>query len=205
MRTQTPLLVAALALGLGCAGFGLHQISSADINRGAVPASHPLTLPTPDRFIFATPISSPVGAKPSHLRIPTLGVNAPIVSVSVHAGELGVPDNPHVVGWWERGALAGARHGTVVLDGHVDTAADGPGALFHLADLHLDTPLTLSTPIGEFDYVVRAVRHYPKTALPEDIFDTSGLPRLSIITCGGSFNRSTLEYSDNIVVYATPR
>ncbi len=205
MRAQTPLLLAALALGLGCAGFGLHLTSSADTSRGAVPASHPLRPPTPDGFILSTPISSAVGAKPSRLRIPALGVDAPIVSVRVHAGELGVPDNPHVVGWWERGAPAGAPQGTVVLDGHVDTAADGPGALFHLADLHLDTPLTLSTANREFGYVVRAVRRYPKTALPEDIFDTSGLPRLSIITCGGHFNSRTLQYSDNIVVYATPR
>jgi hypothetical protein len=205
MRGQTPLLVAALALGLACAGFGFHQAALADTNRGDVPASHPLPLPTPDKLVLPTPISSPMGAEPSRLRIPTLGVDAPIVSVSVHAGELGVPDNPHMVGWWERGALAGALQGTVVLDGHVDTVADGPGALFHLADLQVDTPLTLSTPDRQFDYVVRAVRRYPKTGLPEDIFNTSGLPRLSIITCGGFFNRITRQYADNIVVFATPR
>ena len=68
--------------------------------------------------------------KPVRIELPTLGVGAPVVPVAVSRdGALAVPENPHVVGWWAGGGEA------LVLDGHVDTAAAGPGALFHLVDL----------------------------------------------------------------------
>ena len=37
-----------------------------------------------------------------------------------------------------------------------------------------------------------------------DVFDTSGAPRLSLVTCGGVFNSQTGHYLDNVIVTATP-
>ena len=60
------------------------------------------------------------------------------------------------------------------------------------------------TASGRLTYVVQAVRSYPKAALPVEVFDRSGAPRLVLITCGGSFDRRTRHYADNIVAYAVP-
>jgi hypothetical protein len=131
------------------------------------------------------------GAIPRRLALPTLQVDAPIVPVGLlPSGGLGGPPHPHVLGWWPDGARPATRHGSVVIDGHVDTAADGPGALFHLRELRLGDPLVLSTEQGSQHYVIAALRSYPKAHLSAEVFASSGPPRLVLITCGGAFNHS---------------
>jgi hypothetical protein len=52
--------------------------------------------------------------------------------------------------------------------------------------------------------VVERVEHVPKEALPtERIWNHTREPVLRLITCGGSFDRSTGHYRDNVIVYAT--
>jgi hypothetical protein len=52
---------------------------------------------------------------------------------------------------------------------------------------------------------VSEIAQYPKEELPFDrIFAKAGDPILTLITCGGTFDRSLNAYDDNIVVYATP-
>ena len=52
--------------------------------------------------------------------------------------------------------------------------------------------------------VVARVR-YGKSELPLDaIFAREGPPVLTLITCGGSFNRTSRSYDSNDVVYAVP-
>ena len=46
---------------------------------------------------------------------------------------------------------------------------------------------------------------YAKDELPVDrIFSKDSDPVLTLITCGGDFNRSLRSYSDNVVAYAEP-
>ena len=145
------------------------------------------------------------GAIPRHLALPSLHVDAPIMPVEIHpGGDLTVPDNPHVLGWWQAGARPDTRQGSVVIDGHVDTATDGPGALFSLRQLRPGDPVLLTTDHGSWHYTVAALRSYPKANLPAEVFTPTGPPRLVIITCGGAFNPTTRQYADNIITYALP-
>ncbi len=57
---------------------------------------------------------------------------------------------------------------------------------------------------GQRPFVVTAVERYPKAALPPEIFASSGSPQLTLVTCGGRFDRSRRSYDDNVVVYARP-
>jgi hypothetical protein len=133
------------------------------------------------------------------------GRGRPVVPVDVEpGGALRVPDDPGVLGWWQAGARPGSGHGTVVVDGHVDTARDGPGAFYHLRALRPGDQVRLRTDRGTQGYVVRAVRSFPKTALPPELFTTDGPPRLALVTCGGSFDQHTRQYADNVVAYAVP-
>ena len=90
-----------------------------------------------------------------------------------------------------------------MLDGHVDSAVAGPGALFRLADLAAgDTGGLTGTDGANHRFTVTEVHSYPKTTLPAEVFRPSA--RLVIITCGGHFDRHRLQYDDNIVAYADP-
>jgi hypothetical protein len=142
---------------------------------------------------------------PVRLVATAAGVDAPVIPVGVDPDRgLAVPTDPSVVGWWRDGAQPGSLAGSVVLAGHVDTRADGPGALFRLVSLRPRDEVVVGTPAGTVDYVVEAVRRYPKAGLPAEAFATTGRPRLVLITCGGAFDGRTRHYSDNVVVYATP-
>ena len=135
-----------------------------------------------------------------------LEVVATVDSVATVDGQLRVPADPRTVGWWAGGAQPGSRSGTVVLDGHVDSAGSGLGALFHVTALRAGDLVAVTTARSDqVTYRVTARRSYPKTAaLPPDLFAASGPPRLVLITCGGQFDRHALSYRDNVVIFATP-
>jgi hypothetical protein len=145
---------------------------------------------------------------PVRLRLSRLHVDAPVLPVSVGPdGLLGVPDNPHRLGWWTRSSRPGMPSGSVVIDGHVDSAALGLGALFRLREARPgDVVLLTDAAGGSIRYTVVARRSYAKTSLPvAEVFASGVSPRLVILTCGGPFDQSTRHYADNIVVYAVPR
>jgi hypothetical protein len=54
------------------------------------------------------------------------------------------------------------------------------------------------------DYAVVERTMYDKDALPADLWRNSGPETLVLITCGGTLNKSTRRYEQNIVVYAVP-
>jgi hypothetical protein len=145
-----------------------------------------------------------VGA-PVRLQIRALGVDAVVHPVDVGSGgALGVPDDPQVVGWWRGSAMPQQVRGSVVLDGHVDSARAGAGALFRLAELGPGARVVVTTTAGRTAYVVAARAVYAKRDLPRQVFDQRGPARLVLVTCGGAFDRRTHHYDDNVVVYATP-
>lgn len=186
--------VVALAVAAALAGLGGSAAPSRPAIADAVQAMTRFA-PQPPR---------PAVAAPARLRIPLLGVDAAVVPVATGSdGELAVPDDPRIVGWWQAGGAPGAEGAAGVLDGHVDTAADGPGALFRLAALRSGDAIRVESRDGTASsFVVRSVRRYVKAALPPDVFGPGRDPQLVLITCGGQFDHSTRQYADNIVVIA---
>jgi sortase (surface protein transpeptidase) len=140
---------------------------------------------------------------PIRVRVPRLGVDAPIVPVVVSgSGFLGVPSDPRTVGWWAGGALPGADSGSAVLVGHVDSATAGAGALFQLRRLVPGDVVVVQGGGGAVQYRITGLREYHKANLPADqIFARNGIARLVMITCGGSFDTQTHHYQDNVIAY----
>lgn len=97
--------------------------------------------------------------------------------------------------------------GSVVIDGHVDSAAFGVGAFFRLKDARPGDDVVVTNAAGVTTrYSVVARRTYDKTRLPvTELFAADVEPRLVLLTCGGTFDRTTRHYADNVVVYAVPR
>lgn len=149
-------------------------------------------------------LSGPV--RPLQLIIPRFHVDAPVTPELVSAqGSLGVPDDPKTVGWWAAGPEPGSAAGTSVIDGHVDTATRGAGALIHLQDLVPGDQLAVRAAGGSERFRVDAVRQYPKTTIGSaKVFDQGVGGRLAVVTCGGPFDSATHAYRDNVVVFATP-
>lgn len=135
--------------------------------------------------------------------VPRLGIRSDLVRLAVDAtGELEVPEDFEVAGWWEAGPKPGAL-GAAVIVGHVDSHRGG--AIFerlrvlepkdHVEVLREDG----SSVVFEID----ALRQYPKDSLPTNqIYGPTPGAELRLITCGGRFDRRTKSYEDNVVVFA---
>ncbi len=143
---------------------------------------------------------------PDRLQIPAIGVDAPVQPTGVQAGgALAIPPDPADVGWWAGGGFPGENTGAVVLAGHIDSAASGPGALFRLQDVRPGQAVTVVASGHAYHYRVAALRAYAKDALPAAaIFGQQVSSRLVIVSCGGPFDAATGHYLDNIVAYAVP-
>ena len=144
---------------------------------------------------------------PIRVAIRSLGINAPVspTGINVAKGELDANPNVGLTSWWHDGAAPGAKAGTVLIAGHVDSAARGPGAFFRLKEARVGDRITVTSRSGSVrTYRVVSLRTMPKAQLPTDIYSTRGRPRLALVTCGGPFLEAAGHYRDNVVVIAVP-
>jgi len=209
----------ALAIGLCCVlGGGIPLLGSVGTARrvadlGAIPPAGPV--PSAGHGVSgqvaparprprARPVRWPL---PVRVLIPRLHVDAATTPVAADgSGALAVPEDPRVTGWWNGSARPGEPSGSVVIDGHVDSATRGVGAFFNLQRARPgDQVLVITSSRQARSYRVVARRQYSKSALPAaDIFTQAVTPRLILLTCGGAFDTATGNYLDNVVVYAVP-
>lgn len=146
-------------------------------------------------------------ARPVLMELPSLDLAARIAPVSVAAGgNLRVPEDPAVLGWWRSGARPGDDRGSIVIDGHVDSATQGLGTFARLRELELGDPVLTESAAGKVRrYWVTGRRQFPKETLPaDDVFSQHVQERLVLITCGGRFDPDDGGYADNVVVFAVP-
>jgi LPXTG-site transpeptidase (sortase) family protein len=135
------------------------------------------------------------------------GTAAPVVPVGLHPdGALVIPDDVRTVGWWTGGSEAGEAYGSVVVAGHVDSAAQGIGVFAALRRLKAGQVVELQRDGHRLRYRIASATQVPQAELSAraGIFSVDGEPRLVLITCGGPFDRERHRYQDNLVVVATP-
>ncbi|MFI5692098.1 DUF4142 domain-containing protein [Kribbella sp. NPDC051586] len=141
------------------------------------------------------------------VRVKLQGVaNAPVQAVATGAdGQLQMPSSPNAVGWWAAGAAPGSDGGTVLLAGHVDTARAGLGVFAGLSEVPIGAKVSVTGGDGDVHrYKIVARRVYPQTALPTDLFQGAGKPRLVLVTCTGAYDHKAHRYSHNLVLYGVP-
>lgn len=145
----------------------------------------------------------PPQVAPVILKIPALGVEADVHPVGLDAeGAMDVPPDPDSVAWWSLGAGTGVP-GNVVLAGHVDWAGRLRvfGYITQLAPG--DEIILIDEALREFHYRVVSNQAVSADGAPvEAIFANSDVPEVTLITCGGEFDRATRQYLDRIIVRA---
>jgi len=194
---------------------------SADQARTSAPApaalstAPPAAVPSPPAAVPSPPspwtTTAPAGAIdplrwPIEVRIPVLGVAAPVEPVGLGAGgEVGIPDSPTTVGWFRGAALPGDA-GTAVLASHVDSRHEGLGVFAGLIRIAPGDTVELVAADGtSAAWTVVARQQVPKDELPSGrLFALGGDPVLALVTCGGRFDAATRSYADNVIVWAVP-
>ena len=142
----------------------------------------------------------PGGAR---LEIPSIGVDASIVSLGVNSdGIMQVPDNGKDVGWYTFSAPPGAP-GNAVLSGHLDTATSPTAVFTRLKDLKQGDALTIAEDGKSIDYRVFWTKAWADDTAPLAlILGNAPSPTLTLITCAGTFDRVSRNYNQRLVVRA---
>jgi sortase (surface protein transpeptidase) len=144
-------------------------------------------------------------AVPTSISIEGIGVaEAPVIDVGVEEnGDMEIP-GADSVGWYRFNPTPG-EPGSAVLAAHISYNGN-PGVFRYLADVEIGSRVVVAFDDGtttEFEIIELA--QYDKQELPDDrVFAKDGDPILTLITCGGDFNRSLRSYEDNIVANAIP-
>ena len=144
------------------------------------------------------------GASTYRMRIPQIGVDAPVVAIQANENRvLDPPQDPSVVGWWSDGAAPGEARGSAVMVGHT-VRNKGGGVFDDIADLSRGDAIEVDGSDSTMSYRVKSINVLSKEEVArnaEEIFAQTGAGRLVVITCDdwdGSVWRS------NIVTVATP-
>ncbi len=145
-------------------------------------------------------------AAPRRIMIPAIGVDAVVDAVGLKSdGSMEIPDAINA-GWYHYGATPGQSVGSAVIAGHVDHQKS-PGVFIDLPRLAVGADIVVTDATGtDRRFVVTERYQVSKEALPaSELFRVTGDPMLTLITCGGRFDRTRRHYDDNIVIRAVPQ
>jgi hypothetical protein len=223
---RTVLLAVAVLLLLGggtAMAFGLAGQDADPPLPSTAPGSGPPSAgPTHERDIQSDPGAAPGAASipnaataapapaalPVSVSVPAIGVRSELLNLGLDAdGTLEVPQPgpDYDKAAWFGGSPRPGDVGPAVIEGHVDSAANGPSVFYRLGDLVVGDRIDVTREDGSVaGFAVDEVRVVPKTDFPTfDVYGNTDGPELRLITCGGPFDSEARSYVDNIVVFAT--
>jgi sortase (surface protein transpeptidase) len=157
------------------------------------------------RATSASPVAPPTltASAPVRLQVPSIGIDSDLMELGLaDDGTLEVPPDGFPAGWYT-GAPSPGELGPAVVAGHVDW--DGrPGVFSRLRDLTQGDAIIIDREDGIVaEFRVTHVEQYRKSQFPTDaVYGDTDHAGLRLITCGGSFDRQTHHYVDNIVAFA---
>jgi hypothetical protein len=166
------------------------------------PSQGTATIPAPRALHngFAMPY-----AKPIWIKIPAIGVSAPVTSVGLNPdGTLQVPPltDRNLAAWYDKGVAPGQK-GPAVVVGHVDSDL-GPSVFFKLHTLRPGDTIEITRQYGpSLVFTVSRLQQVPKSGFPtRAVYGPVAYPNLRLITCGGKFDHGHGSYEDNVIVFA---
>lgn len=148
-----------------------------------------------------------VPVAPQRIRVDSLGIDMAIEPVGLgEDGAMALAKNPAVAAWYRFGPSPSSPTGATVIAAHVDSLVYDIGPFAKLASASAGTEIVVTTDDGqERRYAVDTIQTVKKTDVPWGaVFDRSGPPRLTLVTCGGEFDYDARRYLSNVLVSANP-
>lgn len=210
------LTVGLVAIALGAVGVyvalddepsGPPPVDTSLLGVDEPPTPFPTVTPVPTE---PPPTEVPATATPApevpiaRLVIPAIRVNAPVNPRGVLAdGAMEDPKGPTEVAWYTFSSLPN-RPGNIVMAGHVDYINYGAAVFYNISRLKQGDEIQIDLVNGEkATYRVTVVTSYDADSAPvAEIVGPTDVETVTLITCGGSFNRATRDYDRRTVVKA---
>jgi LPXTG-site transpeptidase (sortase) family protein len=141
------------------------------------------------------------------IRIPSIEVRSDLLTLGANPdGTLQVPrpGPDYDKAAWFDGSPRPGNTGPAVIEGHVDSAENGPSVFYSLGALTAGDRIEVARADGStVAFEVHDVRVVPKNDFPTfEVYGNTAGPELRLITCGGPFDGASGHYEDNVVVFA---
>ena len=143
--------------------------------------------------------------KPVTFAIPTINVSAEVEHVGMDSkGRMDVPKKWQNVAWFNLGYRVG-QNGNAVIAGHFDRENGDPAVFYDVPKLKTGDKLIVTTDDGKkLTFQITDLKTFDHDKVPlKELFGPSPIPKLNLITCGGTWDEITKNYEKRIVVYST--
>lgn len=141
---------------------------------------------------------------PVHISIPKIQVDTEVESVGMDSqGRMNVPKNADNTAWYNPGFRPGVN-GSAVIDGHYDKVTGAPSVFYNVNKLSAGDSIIVTDDKGtKYTFAVDRIAKYPDDNFPlQEVFAAADVPKLNLITCQGTWNKETHNYSDRMVIYS---
>ena len=144
---------------------------------------------------------APTPIVPTHLAIPSIGVDAPLDQVGLTPDKaVESPQQWFVPAWYKLGYKPG-DFGNAAIIGHLDSTT-GPAVFWNVRYLRAGATVLVDDGTTTLTFLVQSVETCPSDQCDmQRVYGPSDAPRLNLITCAGDWNPDTHRYSDRLVVY----
>lgn len=198
---QLPLILMLFGMG-GAVFFAVQTTQKPQIRPASTFAIPTYSAPAPTLIKGA--VAGLPRSEPTKVNIPTVGIESGIKPVGKNAdGSMEVPPLfEHITGWYTPGPTPG-EIGPAIIVGHVDTLK-GPAVFYKLREMKPGDIVEINRKDGTLvKFKVVSLQQYSQSNFPtEAVYGNTTNASLRLITCGGVFNKSTGQYTENTVVFA---
>jgi LPXTG-site transpeptidase (sortase) family protein len=140
---------------------------------------------------------------PVTIRIPSIQVEAPIVSVGLRDdGLMDAPKTAREAGWFSLGFVPGEQ-GNAVITGHLDTASGKPAVFAELWRVAPGDTVEIVRHDGTSRVfrVMKLHAYAPQEAPLAELFGSASGAYLNLITCNGAWDEAAQSYNQRLVVF----
>jgi LPXTG-site transpeptidase (sortase) family protein len=166
--------------------------------------AHTTAHPSEAPVVKAAYVSTAGPEEPKYISLPTIGAQGFIQKMGIDQNnQVAAPNNVNLAGWYVNSVLPG-QQGLSIIDGHVD-GLSSPGIFKNLNKLKVADQFTVERGDGTvLTYRVRYINSVNAEDAVKTLFsqEPTVVSELNIITCGGTFNRTSKSYEQRIVVTA---
>jgi LPXTG-site transpeptidase (sortase) family protein len=197
------LLLFAIGAFVSIQGFLLNKNIAEQSGAVASAASPAVETPIEPDQLSAYQVSPDM---PRYIRVTSLGVEARVLQVGTDDnGAVATPNNVHDAAWYRGSSLPG-QSGAGLIVGHV-AGPSQPGVFTAIGTLSPGDQFEVEMGNGKrLTYAVQQTATYSKddVDMPRAL-SVTGEARsgLNLITCHGTFDATTQQYSERLVVFAT--
>lgn len=169
-------------------------------------APQPPGIATGAPFTPAAGVSVLPPSPPLVISIPAIGLRSDLQYLGLTPdNRLEVPAGAHYdeAAWYKYSSTPGSLGPAVIL-GHVDSPT-GPSVFFDLGEVRPGDEIHVTRADGIVAiFRVDEIHSYPKLQFPTLlVYGATDHAALRLVTCGGGYDRSTGQYLENVIVFAS--